>query len=186
MRPQQWQSRADLASRKQPWCPVNFQRPLRPRTSFHFRHPEPPVWREVNPYTFPSPIYGPGSAGQQQPQKKKGKDYYFLAPYFRNVMPPPPNPNRLLTIDVTNSKNAYRKSEVMVPCHCKSRSMEDVRTDVVELSEWDRDENGNQVERQNVKGANKCFNKSMENLLVEAANHTSKRTQRYQVGRFIY
>lgn len=170
IRPPPWQS-ADMMSRKQPWYPVNFQRPVRPRLAYHFRSAEPPIWREPSPYAFPSPIYGHG---------KTGKDYYFMAPFYRNAMPPPPNPNRLLMIDPVNGRCTTRKPE-MVPCHCKSRSMEDVRTEVVEVSNWGEDENGNRIETRSDRRYSKPYNKSMENLLGERSPN-AKRLGSFQVS----
>lgn len=171
----QWQS-AEMLSRK-PWYPSNFSRPIQPpRPTYNFRPPEPPsIWREVGPYAYHTPIYGPSAVLQPN----KGKDYYFLAPYYRNAMPPPPNPNRLLMVDPSRTRNMMRKPEI-IPCHCRSKSMEDVRSEVVEVTDWEEDENGNRIEANRNK-LNKFYNRrSMENLLSDS-EPSPKRKGSFQV-----
>lgn len=169
----QWQS-AEMLSRK-PWYPGNFNRAGHPpRPTYNYKPPEPAsVWREVGPYAYHTPIYAPTIL-----QPNKGKDYYFLAPYYRNAMPPPPNPNRLLMVDHSRARNIMRKPEVS-PCHCRSKSMEDVRSEVFEVTDWEEDENGNRVENNNK--FSKLYNRrSMENLLLDTAP-SPKRKGSFQV-----
>lgn len=127
-------------------------------------------WRDYSSYGYTSASTNSvhsASPGYQQP---KGRDYYFLAPYYRNAMPPPPNmanvvpqkrDQRLLMVDPasrrrsnSSSNGSSKKLDVKVNgkalCHCsnkktvRSRSMDDVRSEMIEInSEWEPDENGN-------------------------------------------
>lgn len=77
------------------------------------------------------------------------------------------------------------KREEKPACHCKSRSMEDVRFDVVEVTPgWERDENGNHVGRTKKIGMKAPYgNHSMENLLVDTRyTPPSKRGGKFKVN----
>lgn len=93
--------------------------------------PPPPAmtrWRE--PTYWPTPVYS-----------SKSKDPYLLAPFYRNVMPPPP----MILTDPRGRNDFF-------PCHCRSKSMEDVRTDVVEIrteGAWQKDEDVNRYSGSN-------------------------------------
>ena len=158
-----WQS-MEMLTRK-PWPPVVHQRNTHPRPSFAFRPPEAT-------YAYP------GCTPNQIYQNGKKRDHYFLAPYYRNAMPPPPpNSSRLLMVDPRRRANS-RKPE-FAPCRCRSRSMEDVRTVVVEVDdEWSGNVNGGR-KVPNGKANNR---RSMENLLGEPRYCSpSKRIISYQV-----
>lgn len=169
----QWQS-SEMLSRKN-WYPIQQRPQHMPRPAFGYRPQEPtPVWRDVNHYGY-SPMYHPGTLVQPN----KGKEYYYLAPFYRNAMPPPPNPNRLLMVDPNKSRNVLTIPEP-ISCHCRSKSMEDVRSDVVEMQGWDEDENGNRVDKYGKKKMGKGYNRSMENLLLDTVP-SAKRKGSYQV-----
>ncbi|KAH0808867.1 hypothetical protein GEV33_013924 [Tenebrio molitor] len=109
-----WQG-VDVMARK-PWPSAYPQRMNNSKSSFKFRPADPPAWREPSPYSYQAPLYNY--------QTNSKREHYFLAPYYRNAMPPPPNPNRLLMIDPTRRRLSVKQSDES-PCHCRSRSMED-------------------------------------------------------------
>lgn len=165
-RPLQWQSTEMLA--RKPWPPVYPQR-VSPRYHLH-----PP---ETN-YSYAYGRYNNGShpGALREPQ-------YFMAPYYRNVMPPPPNAHRPF-MDRTKSKVQVHSPS----CRCKSKSLEDVRADVVEvMKDYDEDFNGNRVlgrnrfvEKRQEKQNNR---RSMDNLTMDVGYHPSHRwVGSYQVG----
>lgn len=102
-----------------PWPPIYRQQPA--RNSFCFRPPEPAQWRE------------------------KGRDYYYLAPLYRNALPPPPRPvdlpppRRMMLVDPQT-----RGCPPDCPCLHRSRSLEDVRS---VASDWSDDERPGSGER---------------------------------------
>lgn len=164
----QWQS-TDMLSRKS--FPPSYQnhRPNQ-RASFNYHPNEPARWREGTYYSSPVYSFPP-----------KSKDHYFLTPYYRNVMPPPPNPNRLLMID---PRRKFSVNGGPSPCQCRSKSMEDVRTDVVEVNgnHWEDDINGNHVTRTSDKFNRYSNRRSMENLLVDTGySPNSKRSSKLKV-----
>lgn len=173
-RMQHWQSMEMLA--RKPWPPVYSSRTnSHPRQSFNFRPSDGVPWRDVNHYSHYSAA---------NPSSQKFKDHYYLAPYYRNAMPPPPNPNRLLMVDPGKRKVQLRYSNSMSPCHCKSRSVEDVSADVLDVNGgWEEDVNRNKVlrARRNGDGANRYNGRSMENLLTEHSYPSPKRVGSYQV-----
>jgi hypothetical protein len=108
---------------RRPWPPL-YRHPHQNRPRFCFRPPDPPAeWRDYN-YT------------------NKGRDYYFMAPMYRNALPPPPPPRHMLVLD----PRLRRVSHNHVQCPClngsRSRSLDDVRSEV--NSEWEEagDSNG--------------------------------------------
>lgn len=107
-----------------PWPPIYRQH--QNRTSFCFRPQESPPWRD----------YAHASG-----YRDKGRDYYYLAPLYRNALPPPPQPieipppRRLMLL---NPQARNCPSEC--PCLHRSRSLEDVRSDL--NSEWSEDDMG--------------------------------------------
>lgn len=125
------------------------------------------------------------------PNPNKSRDYYYLAPMYRNAMPPPAqaiSPIQVSPVAVsprmmmmerprgrTKSSGDYGRNSVP-PCTCavgRTRSLEDVRS---EMSEWEdyHDENGNNLRRNSPKGVAACrqARRSMENLLeVEVNGH---------------
>lgn len=90
-------------------------------------------------------------------------------------MPPPPNPNRLLMIDPCRRLSGVITGGVDPNhCQCKSKSMEDVRTDVEMVSKnWKNtnDINCNYVQSAAVLHSEKYSKfsnrRSMENLLID-------------------
>ena len=164
-----WQS-IDVLPRK-PWpSGYTHQRINSPKT-FNFRPADPPPWREPSPYSYQAPFYNY--------QTNAKRDHHFFTPYYRNAMPPPPNPNRLLMIDPARRRFDVRQNED--PCHCRSRSMEDVRMDVV-TTEWEDDVNGNRIPLRNEKFNKYTNRRSMDNLLVDTNfSPPTKRAGRLQV-----
>ncbi|KAF2884082.1 hypothetical protein ILUMI_22101, partial [Ignelater luminosus] len=181
----QWQS-LEMLSRR-PWFPVQPQRSPRGRQqSFNFRPPEAIDYRYAGISNSP---YSPGSFCQQN----KSRDYCYLTPYYRNAMPPPPNPNRdrLLMVDPSRNKRAHMKKSELSACQCRSKSLDDVRPEIVEMSsEWEEDENGNKItsrRKHNNSNNNSSSNKynnnkkyqnnrrSMDNLLIDTAYGVSSK-----------
>lgn len=168
----QWQS-AEMLSRKS-WYPTNYHRQTQQRQTFNFR----PSMDHVNnvrdsTYGYHTPYH--------QPTINKGKDYYFLSPYYRNAMPPPPNPiSQLHILDHARSRRNFRKPEVS--CRCRSRSMEDVRTEVVEV-DWDEGVNGTKIDYQNGNKFGRIYNRrSVEDLLADTHYKiATKRVGSFQV-----
>ncbi|KAF7273228.1 hypothetical protein GWI33_014055 [Rhynchophorus ferrugineus] len=164
--PQRWQS-TDMLNARAPFTP--FYPPSPKRNSYPYRPPEPAFWRDIPPHFRPPGFSYP----------PKVRDYHLLPPFYRNVMPPPPNPNRLLMVDPRRWANSMARSEGTFqnhpPCNCnghgspppvltqqKAKSMEDVREFVVE---WENDHNGNKVSPR-TKGRME-MRRSMENLLED-------------------
>lgn len=154
-------------SRSSPqWQPMEYRRPWPPmyrspiqkphqhqQFNFHPNPIEPKNWHNHSYNFSPSNIY----------QTNKSRDYYFLAPLYRNAMPPPPKPQKERFL-LENKKRPSKRITEQV-CHCRSRSMDDVRFDVVELTP---DENGNNLEKSKTKGIKSAFGKhSMEDLLAD-------------------
>lgn len=97
-------------------------------------------WRETAYYPTPVISY---------PSSKPNGEHYFLAPYYRNVMPPPPNlqnSQRLLMVD-SRKRYSMCVGSTSSSCHCRSKSMEDVRTHVVEIREdrWPLGHHGKEI-----------------------------------------
>lgn len=151
------------------WPPM-YRTPPSRGPSFCYR-PVPvepmPQWIPQHDYNyFPAP---------RMPQNK-GRDYYYLTPLYRNAMPPPPiqipamgiSPKMMVMQDggvrgrTRGSSGQGRHS--VPPCTCsvgRTRSLEDVRSEVSEWEEYN-DENGNNlpVIKNGLHGR-----RSMENLL---------------------
>lgn len=142
-------------------------------------------WRETAYYPTPVASY---------PSSKPMREHYFLAPYYRNVMPPPPslqNSQRILMVD---SRKRYSMSvdSTRSSCHCRSKSMEDVRTHVVEIREdrWPIAHHGKQIngdlghlrKNRNMKDCRR----SMDNLSTVKNEHSNPLTfmSQTRVGRF--
>lgn len=105
----------------------------------HLRHVPPFSPSSSPPHDFQKwreTAYYPTQVISYPPAKPNG-EHYFLAPYYRNVMPPPPNlqnSQRLLMVD-SRKRFSMSMGTSHSSCHCRSRSMEDVRTQVVEIRE---------------------------------------------------
>ncbi|XP_060535834.1 WD repeat-containing protein 47 isoform X2 [Cylas formicarius] len=135
---------SDIMSSRSAYPP--FYPPLHPkRSSYPFRPFEP-----MMPLNFRPP-------GISYPPKIR--DYHLMAPFYRSVMPPPPNPRGMMMMEPRRWTGGVARSEP--PCHCgRSRSMEDVRSFIVD---WESDHNGNKVSPR-TKGR-LTGRRSMENLL---------------------
>lgn len=121
-------------------------------------------WRETAYYPTPVISYAPS---------KPHGEHYFLAPYYRNVMPPPPNLHKSQRLLMVDSRRRYSMS--MGPghssCHCRSKSMEDVRTEVVEIREdrWPSTHGkGETKETRHIRGSRRIGDnrRSVENLVT--------------------
>jgi hypothetical protein len=144
---------------RRPWPPL-YRHPLQHRPRFCFRSPDSPAeWREYN-------------------HANKGRDYYFMAPMYRNALPPPPPPpaRHMLLLDTRQRRVSH--NHVQCPClrSSRSRSLEDVRSEV--NSDWE-EEVGNcgpwplqQLGCSN-KENHRLQRRSMENLL-EPSQHWRK------------
>lgn len=179
-KPRWQQGQVDMHRR--PWPPM-FRAPFQRVPPFNFRPVDQTTWRE--PFQYQTNGFSPA-------QTNKSRDYYFLAPYYRNVMPPPPKlqKDRPLMVDTTR-RRTNKRTEDKASCHCKSRSMEDVRFDVVEVQpEWEQDENGNDVSKTKKAapfGLKPYGQHSMENLLVDTGyTSPSKRAGRFKVIEAFY
>lgn len=168
-RPTQWQSTEMLA--RKPWPPIYSQR-VSPRYHLH-----PSDAHYAYAYTRYSNNNQSGGI-IKEPQ-------YFMAPYYRNVMPPPPSTNRPF-MDRTKRKVQVHHPPCS-PCRCKSKSLEDIRADVVEVRrDYDDDDfNGNRVfgrDRFGEKKRDKQSNgKSMDNLTVDVGYPSPRWVGSYQV-----
>lgn len=75
----------------------------------------------------------------------KSRDYYFLSPSYRSAGAPTPSNHADLYLSRERQRQIRNPSATSPACPCsRSRSLEDVRTEVV--TEWeDDDENGNRI-----------------------------------------
>lgn len=161
-RPQhQWQSTEMLAGRKV-WPPIYPQRVSSPRYHLH-HHP--------TEYAYAYARYGNSS----HPGALRESQYYY-----RNMMPPPPNHHRPF-MDRNLIKPKVQHS-LCSPCRCKSKSLEDVRADIVDYNE---DFNGNKLvfrdkfgERQRAK---QNSGRSMDNLMMDVSYPSSRWMRSCQV-----
>lgn len=90
--------------------------------------------------------------------------------------------------DQRNRRMHHRNLEMSPPCHCRSKSLEDVRPEVVEYNgDWGEDYNGNRILRRqtnsNSSNGSRINGKSMENLVVDTGHHypSPRRIGSYQV-----
>lgn len=169
-RPTQWQSTEMLA--RKPWPPIY---PQRVSPKYHL-HPS-----ETH-YAYAYTRYNNNKNNQSGGIIKEPQ--YFMAPYYRNVMPPPPSTNRPF-MDRTKRKVQVHHPPCS-PCRCKSKSLEDVRADVVEVRrDYDDDFNGNRVlgrDRFGEKRRDKQSNgRSMDNLTVDVGYSSPRWIGSYQV-----
>lgn len=118
-----------------PWMPLA----RRPHPA-HYRHPDPVEWNFKTQSSLGS-TYSDFSSNSAI--GNKGRDYYFLSTHYRS---PVPNLNHADLYLGRDRRRQIRQPEAApAPCPCnRSRSMEDMRTDIV--TEWeDDDENGNRI-----------------------------------------
>ncbi|KAG7189547.1 hypothetical protein KM043_017236 [Ampulex compressa] len=171
-----------------PWPPMYRNHPASRGPSFCYRPvPLDTLTQWIAPH-IPDYNYVPARISGANPNK--GRDYYYLAPLYRNAMPPPPpqamSPLQVSPVGVSprmmmverpraRAKSSGGLCRSSIPaCTCsvgRTRSLEDVRS---EVSEWEdyHDENGNRLQRNSPKSVPGCrqTRRSMENLLdVEAS-----------------
>ncbi|XP_041986208.1 WD repeat-containing protein 47 isoform X3 [Aricia agestis] len=120
-----------------PW-PM-MPRPAQP--NFYFRPPDPMDARNFKSSSKGS-TYSELSA--MSAYSNKSRDYYFLSPSYRSAGAPTPSAQELyLNRERARPSRPARPPSPACPC-ARSRSLEDVRTEVV--TEWeDDDENGNRI-----------------------------------------
>lgn len=184
--------RFDL-KQSRPWPPMYRNHPTSRGPSFCYRPvPLDAMAQWMTPH-LPDYNYMPARLGGSNPNK--GRDYYYLAPLYRNGIPPPQgiSPLQMSPVAVSprmmmmeaprgraKSSGGHCRSSVP-PCTCsvgRTRSLEDVRS---EVSEWEdfHDENGNHLQRKSPKNAAsyRQVRRSMENLLdVESAEQREPST----------
>ncbi|XP_014476570.1 PREDICTED: WD repeat-containing protein 47 isoform X3 [Dinoponera quadriceps] len=163
-----------------PWPPMYRNHPANGRAPSYCYRPMPldTLAQWITPH-MPDYNYMPARIA---PNLNKSRDYYYLAPLYRNAMPPPPQPALQVSpvalppgmMMMERARGRAKSSggglsRSMPPCTCavgRTRSLEDVRS---EVSEWDdyHDENGNHLQRNSPKGMGACrqARRSMENLL---------------------
>ena len=122
---------------QRPWPPIYRQHSSSSRNGYFFRHHESPQWLDY-------PRYGGGGFGIGG-YREKGREYYYLAPLYRNAMPPPPQPTKsspprriMLLNPHQGNNNVNKKCYNECPCWHRSRSLEDVRSEM--NSEWSDDD----------------------------------------------
>lgn len=178
--------RFDVSKQSRPWPPMYRSHPAAGTgrgPSFCYR---PVPLDAMAPQWIPPHVaeYNYVPARMSAASSNKGRDYYYLAPLYRNAIPPPQpmSPLQLSSVAVSprmlmmDARGRTRSSAALCrgnapACTCSSvgrtRSLEDVRS---EASEWEdyQDENGNHLQRKSSKnGGNMCRQgrRSMENLL---------------------
>jgi len=191
--------RFDLKQHR-PWPPMYRNHPNGRGPSYCYRPvPLDTLAQWITPH-IPDYNYMPAPRIPANPTKSR--DYYYLAPLYRNAMPPPPQAMSPLQVSPVampppgmmmmerprgRAKSSGGLSKSVPSCTCavgRTRSLEDVRS---EVSEWDdyRDENGNHLQRGSPKGVNACrqVRRSMENLLdVDAEERALNTFER--IGKF--
>lgn len=124
-----------------PWPPLVRQG----HPNFYFRPPDPMDLRNFKTSSSKGSTYSDFSG--MSAYSNKSRDYYFLSPSYRPAAAPPLSNHADLYLGrerlrQTRHPNPAPTSTVC-PCS-RSRSLEDVRTDIV--TEWeDDDENGNRI-----------------------------------------
>lgn len=119
-----------------PWMPVARQ----PHPSY-YRHPDPIDWQNFKSQSSLGSTYSDFSGNSAI--GNKGRDYYFLSSHYRNPVPNLNHTEHYLGRDRRRQLRPAEPAPTSCPCN-RSRSMEDMRTDIV--TEWeDDDENGNRI-----------------------------------------
>lgn len=123
-----------------PWPPLTRQA----QPNFYFRPPDPIDVRNFKTASSKGSTYSDFSG--MSAYSNKSRDYYFLSPSYRSAGAPTPSSHP----DFYHGREKPRHLRHPNPaptaaCPCsRSRSLEDVRTEVV--TEWeDDDENGNRI-----------------------------------------
>lgn len=155
-----------------PW-PAIYRNPSRVPSVCYRPMPLDALTQWITPRLPPHPDYNYVPAMRAN----KNRDYYYLTPMYRNGAPPSPAmplqppplalASRMMIMDKSRSKTKSSSNgrSSVPPCTCsvgRTRSLEDVRSEVSEWEEFN-DENGNRV-----KNSKNCFRnsrRSMENLL---------------------
>ncbi|XP_034839253.1 WD repeat-containing protein 47 isoform X3 [Maniola hyperantus] len=141
-----------------PWPPLSRQA----QPNFYFRPPDPMDPRNFKTSSSKVSTYSDFSA--MSAYSNKSRDYYFLSPSYRSAGAPTPSNHADLYVsrerprqirhpntthphtahpNTSNPNTSHPNTSPACPCN-RSRSMEDVRTEVV--TEWeDDDENGNRI-----------------------------------------
>ncbi|XP_059062997.1 WD repeat-containing protein 47 [Achroia grisella] len=122
-----------------PWPPLARQ----PQPNFYFRPPDPMELRNFKTASSKGSLYSDFSA--MSAYSNKSRDYYFLSPSYRSAGAPTPSHADLYLSRERPRHLRHPNPATPSECPCsRSRSLEDVRTDVV--TEWeDDDENGNRI-----------------------------------------
>ncbi|XP_038216622.1 WD repeat-containing protein 47 isoform X3 [Zerene cesonia] len=123
-----------------PFRPWPLTRQVQP--NFYFRPPDPMETRNFKTSSSKGSTYSDFSA--MSAYSNKSRDYYFLSPSYRSAGAPTPNTADLY-LNRERPRQLRNPKATSPACPCsRSRSLEDVRTDVV--TEWeDDDENGNRI-----------------------------------------
>ncbi|KAL3284875.1 hypothetical protein HHI36_019012 [Cryptolaemus montrouzieri] len=153
---------AEMLSRKS-WNakPPTYYQNSKSASSFNFRPNDSKLWRETNSYKYHHSPTFTHNHPLVQLQNGCPREHYYIPPFYRNAMPPPPNPNHHVHDHrfLMEQKRSKRNSVVVEPSRCRmdsrSRSMEDVR-DVVEICDWDDD-----FDRFRVSNGVKCRHKNV-------------------------
>ncbi|XP_023941149.2 WD repeat-containing protein 47 isoform X6 [Bicyclus anynana] len=121
-----------------PWPPLSRQA----QPNFYFRPPDPMDPRNFKTSSSKGSTYSDFSA--MSAYSNKSRDYYFLSPSYRSAGAPTPSNHADLYVNRERPRQ-IRHPNTSPACPCsRSRSLEDVRTEVV--TEWeDDDENGNRI-----------------------------------------
>lgn len=122
-----------------PWPPLSRQT----QSNFYFRPPDPMDLRQFKTSSSKGSTYSDFSG--MSAYSNKSRDYYFLSPSYRSAGAPTPSHSELYGARERPRQLRNPNSSPSTACPCsRSRSLEDVRTEVV--TEWeDDDENGNKI-----------------------------------------
>ncbi|XP_022116120.1 WD repeat-containing protein 47 isoform X3 [Pieris rapae] len=124
-----------------PFRPWPLSRQVQP--NFYFRPPDPMETRNFKTSSSKGSTYSEFSA--MSAYSNKSRDYYFLSPSYRSAGAPTPSNTADLYLNRDRPRQLRNPKATSPACPCsRSRSLEDVRTEVV--TEWeDDDENGNRI-----------------------------------------
>ncbi|VVC94344.1 unnamed protein product [Leptidea sinapis] len=124
-----------------PFRPWPLSRQVQP--NFYFRPPDPMEARNFKTSSSKGSTYSEFSA--MSAYSNKSRDYYFLSPSYRSAGAPTPSNSADLYVNRERHRQLRNPKATSPSCPCsRSRSLEDVRTEVV--TEWeDDDENGNRI-----------------------------------------
>lgn len=124
-----------------PWPPLARQG----HPNFYFRPPDPMDLRNFKTSSSKGSTYSDFSG--MSAYSNKSRDYYFLSPSYRSAGAPTSSnqADPYLGREIPRQIRHPNAAPTSTVCSCsRSRSLEDVRTDIV--TEWeDDDENGNRI-----------------------------------------